>query len=83
MKHPALSALTEAELAIFDLRPLTAAELAVLGPRCGNPVGIHIPPLDDFVLPEGVTHTCAEQGSPCPACTAVDEELLRRAKIAK
>jgi hypothetical protein len=81
MKHPALSALTEAELAIFELSPLTEAELKVLGSRYGNHVGIHIPPLEGFTLPEGVSHTCTEQTSaPCPACVAVEEEMVRRSK---
>lgn len=81
MRHPALSALTEAERHILeDLPPLTEAELKVLGPRYGRGVGMKIPPLDGFTLPEGVTHTCAEH-MPCPACDAVEEEMARRAKI--
>lgn len=79
MRHPALFALTAAELGIFDLPPLTEAEEKVLGPRHGCHAGMRITPLDGFSLPEGAKHTCAEQGHvPCPACTAVEEEIERR-----
>lgn len=81
MRHPTLSALTEAERHILeDLPTLTESELKVLGPRYGGGVAMKIPPLEGFTLPYGVKHTCGDALFPCPACTAVEGEIARRGR---
>jgi hypothetical protein len=81
MRHPAFSALTEAELHILeDLPTLTESELKVLGPRYGGGVAVKIPPLEGFTLPDGAEHACGDALFPCPACTAVEEEMASRGK---
>jgi hypothetical protein len=60
------------------IRPLTAEELKVLGPRYPYippqiDYGAHRPdPPADLVLPEGVKHDIDHTGLPCPACVAIE-----------